>query len=703
MQHNKHFPAYIFIFIFSIATGFAKIVPESTANLAATHFIKANSAYFGLSDTKAVNFKKVNTIIKDSHVLYYEYLLSGNGFIFIAADDIVVPVLAYSNEKVIENEAKPIQFTEWMNNYNQQIEWCRNQQLQAPQEITDKWVQLVSGNTLSEKSKTAKNVDPLLPCIWDQSYPYNMLCPVDAAGNGGHVYAGCTATAMAQIMYFFRFPQIGTGYHSYVHPTYGLLEADFDTTDYHWNSMIDGGISQNHAIALLQYHCGVAVEMDYAPDGSGAGINMAGDGLKTYFGYSQNIETVNKSDFSSSAWLTKIKGNIDNNMPIEYAGYDTQGGGGHAFVLDGYQGTDYFHFNWGWSGSYNGFYYLTALNPASYNFINWQQAVFNIYPASNFPYFCSGLTTLTNTAGTIDDGSGPENYQNNSDCKWLIAPTDSVSAITLSFKKFDTESGFDKVIIYNGGDTTAPVLATYSGTTLPAAVTAIGNKMLIRFKTNGSNTASGWYASYTSTKPIFCSSNDTITAASGTIDDGSGPAPYNNMTNCKWFIAPQHATSITLHFNSFNLENGGDFLRIYNPLIDPPEVLGTYTGTTIPSDITSSGGKMLLAFFTNNANVNDGWEATYSSVFEGIEENTSNISYHIYPNPTSDIISITSVSEKIFSIDLKLYNIRGGLMLQKKIKSNSEENLSLASLSKGIYILKLTDSKETITKKIIIQ
>ena len=703
MHHNKHFIAYIFVFLFFISTAFAKIIPESKATLAAAQFVKANSAYFGLSDSKSISFKKVNTVVKNAQILYYEFLLPEKGFIIIAADDIVTPVLAYSNEKIADYTNKPIQFTEWMNNYSQQIEWCRNQQLDATPEIKQNWNRLISGNGISEKAKNPKSVEPLLQCTWDQGYPYNLFCPLDTAGNGGHVYAGCTATAMAQIMYFFRYPQIGTGYHSYIHPEYGMLEAYFDTTNYNWNAMTDGGYSVNRACALLQYHCGVAVEMDYAPDGSGAGIDWAGQGLKTYFGYSQNIETVSKSDFTNSAWLNKIRTNIDNNMPIEYAGFDTQGGGGHAFVVDGYQGTDYFHFNWGWSGSYNGYYYLTALNPGSYNFINWQQAVFNIYPASNFPYFCSGLTTLTNTTGTLEDGSGPEIYQNNSDCKWLIAPSDSITSITLNFKKFDTESGFDKVIVYNGSDTTSPILGTFSGATLPASLTSTGNRMLIRFKTNASNGSTGWYASYTTTKPVFCSSNDTITAASGTIEDGSGTAPYNNMSNCKWFIAPQHATSIILHFNSFNLESSGDFVRVYNPLTDPPVVLGTYTGTSIPADIISPGGKMLVAFFSNNTNVFDGWEATYSSVFDGIEEKTSNMAYHIFPNPTTDMITIETHGEQTLPINVKLFNTNGEQILNKIIPSNSEETLSLSSFRKGIYILQLSNSKEIITKKIVLQ
>ncbi len=702
MHQNKGLLIYISVFLFSINLLFAKQIPESIANQTAVNFIKANAAYFGITNTQNVQFKKVNTFSKNTKSVYYEFILGEKGFVIVAADDIVVPVLAYSNERISE-DYKPIQFTEWSNNVAAQIEWCRNNQVSPTSSITQHWEQLLSGHGVSEKSKSTKNVSALVPCIWDQSYPFNYYCPLDAAGNGGHCYAGCTATAMAQIMYYFRYPLVGTGSHSYTHQNYGLLEAKYDTTYYQWNAMVDAGNVLNKAISLLQYHCGVAVEMDYGPDGSGAGIDWAGNGLKTYFGYSQNIEYASMHDYSTTDWATKIRNNIDNFMPIEYAGYDTAGGGGHAFVLDGYQGTDFYHFNWGWSGNYNGYYYLTALNPSAYDFINWQQAVFNIYPASNFPYSCSGITTLKESSGTFEDGSGPVNYQNNLDCKWLIAPTDSVTSITLSFKRFDTEASFDKVIVYKGSDTSGTVLGTFSGSNIPSAMTTQGNRMFVRFITNGTNTSAGWYASYTTSKPIFCSGVDTITAPSGTITDGSGMAVYNNMTNCKWYIAPQNASSIIVHFNSFNVDNGGDHVLIYNAAVDPPVALFNFSGNTIPSDFTCPSGKMLLSFFTNNVSVSDGWEATYTSVFAGIDENTPNMNYKVFPNPTSDYINIQTSFEQNSILDVKLFNINGERILNKIIPSNTNEVLNLTSFQKGVYILKITTSKESLTKKIILQ
>ncbi|HIA37022.1 MAG TPA: hypothetical protein EYN89_09925, partial [Flavobacteriales bacterium] len=134
--------------------------------------------------------------------------------------------------------------------------------------------------------------------------------------------------------------------------------------------------------------------------------------------------------------------------------------------------------------------------------------------------YCSGTSNLTTASGSFDDGSGINDYNNSTDCSWLIQPT-GAAAITLSFSAFDTELNYDYVTVYDGTTTSANVLGTFSGNSIPGSVTSTGGDMLVRFTSDATTTAAGWSASYTSTTPTYCSGTSNLTTASGSFDDGS--------------------------------------------------------------------------------------------------------------------------------------------------------------------------------------
>jgi hypothetical protein len=208
------------------------------------------------------------------------------------------------------------------------------------------------------------------------------------------------ATAMAQVMKFWNYPTTGTGFHSYNHSKYGTLNANFGSTTYNWANMPNqltssSSSEQKTAVATLMYHCGVSVDMDYdvsANGGSGAYVisstppktHCAEYALKTYFGYKSTLQGIQKNDYTQTQWINLLKTELDASRPVLYAGF---GDGGHCFIADGYNNNNYFHFNWGWSGSCDGYFALNALNPESggigsgagtYN--NGQQAVIGIEP-----------------------------------------------------------------------------------------------------------------------------------------------------------------------------------------------------------------------------------------------------------------------------------------------------------------------------------
>ncbi|GEM_PF-1996743 len=353
----------------------AKIVNEQTAAKAAkNHYITYSKIQTGGNISVNLVFtKKIN-----NQPVYYIYNIGNNkGFEIIAAEDNVYPVLGYSFDgNFSEQQSQEADnFKYWMNNYTEQIVYARENSLQPDKFISSTWKELLQ-NTPAVKS--FDEVTALLTTTWDQGTYYNAMCPPASGGPGGHVYTGCVATAMAQVMKYHNHPAQGTGSHSYNCPGYGTQSANFGATTYEWSSMPNSVNSSNSAVATLMYHCGVSVDMQYSTSGSGAFSADARDALVEYFGYSPNAQLVSKNSFPIETFENKLKNEINLGRPVYYAGSGSAGG--HAFVCDGYQGTNHFHFNWGWSGYANGYYYLNNLNPGGYQFNQNQSAMFYVYP-----------------------------------------------------------------------------------------------------------------------------------------------------------------------------------------------------------------------------------------------------------------------------------------------------------------------------------
>ena len=221
--------------------------------------------------------------------------------------------------------------------------------------------------------------------------------------------------------------------------------------------MTDNVLQLSDPEALLSYNAAVAVDMSFGCDASGAYVSKVPNAFHSYFKYSSTVYYQNRSSDSTS-WKNQMRANLDLGEPLMYTGQGPDGG--HAWVCDGYQGSNFFHFNWGWGGYENGYFSINNIDPAPYTFNSSQGAVFSITPdPSYYPTYCSGPTTLNKYYfGSIEDGSGPvADYQNNSNCSWLIDIYDSISSITLSFDKFDLDPS-DQLNVYDGSDASAPML-----------------------------------------------------------------------------------------------------------------------------------------------------------------------------------------------------------------------------------------------------
>ncbi|MCB0638518.1 MAG: C10 family peptidase, partial [Lewinella sp.] len=235
--------------------------------------------------------------------------------------------------------------------------------------------------------KDLLNVEPLLTTRWDQPYPYNGLCPQDPF-SGQRAVVGCVATAMAQVMRYHAHPAQGAGFHSYNHPQFGTVSANFGATTYNWANMPNVVTNFNQDVALLSYHCGVSIEMEYGVDVSGvSSLSFVADALKQYFAYANTTTFVERNNFSTTTWIQMMKEELDNSRPVQYAGVGQAGG--HSWVMDGYDTGNFFHMNWGWGGYQDGYFTIDNLNPdlggtgaGSGGFNYYQQAVIGIAPAT---------------------------------------------------------------------------------------------------------------------------------------------------------------------------------------------------------------------------------------------------------------------------------------------------------------------------------
>lgn len=266
-------------------------------------------------------------------------------------------------------------------------------------------------NTVAPNTDKFKaTVAPLLQTTWNQSSPYNDLCP--EAANGTKYPSGCVATALSQIMKYHNYPETGQGEKQYsFKPADGegkLLYANFGETTYDWANMLNNYVkgqyteTQGLAVATIMLQCGVAVEMNYTPTGSGAYSTEARAGLINNFKYNNHLGILSRKYYSLNEWMNIVYSELNQDRPIYYAGSDkTQGG--HAFVIDGYDDQGMVHVNWGWGANGgNGYFDITLLNPSGYEFSVQQEMLIGIAkPDTDIAYESHLTSTYPLTVGKV--------------------------------------------------------------------------------------------------------------------------------------------------------------------------------------------------------------------------------------------------------------------------------------------------------------
>jgi hypothetical protein len=360
---------------------FAAQVPINEARTIAKNIYFERVQSFESISFESVVITEEFTYKSGDETIYYAFNIGKEkGWVIVSAIDNVFPVLAYSFKGSYNENDQHVSFKEQMNLYEKQIVQAIEKKVVPRIEVTNAWATYKKDNF--KPAKDIQTVGPWCETSWDQSPYYNDSCP------GGSV-VGCVATAMAQILRYFEHPVQGEGQHSYTHPAYGVQSANFGNTVYNYANMPMMLSGPNADVAQISYHCGVSVNMSYSPGGSGASMWSARDAFAMYFKYYPFSKMVQKGAYSDIYWKILIRAEHINARPVMYSGP------GHAFICDGFQYPDHFHFNWGWGGSYDGYYYMDNLTPGYYNFTNGQDAIIDNYP--------------DNTAKSAGDGSSRVN------------------------------------------------------------------------------------------------------------------------------------------------------------------------------------------------------------------------------------------------------------------------------------------------------
>lgn len=291
----------------------------------------------------------------EARSLYYVFNVGNDkGFVIVAGDDAVSPILAYADRGDFSEREMAPAAKAMLESYAQQIEMIQ----QNP--------------SLAVAASTSyAAIAPMVESQWNQSEPYNYMCPT-IEGEPGRSVTGCVATAMAQIMYYHKWPVAETKAIPAYQMSNGELIAGANPVTLDWDAMqstYTGSEAEDDpaakAVAQLMVLCGKGVQMAYSYYSSGAGDGAVVNALKSYFDYDGAIHRISRADYANADWEKAIYDELAAQRPVYLSGTSLSASGtvGHAFVCDGYDGQGLFHINWGWGGMSDGFFRLTLLNP----------------------------------------------------------------------------------------------------------------------------------------------------------------------------------------------------------------------------------------------------------------------------------------------------------------------------------------------------
>ena len=595
------------------------------------------------------------------------------GFVMVAADDAVRPILGYSLTGQFDPQRMPIQLVEWLGTYQQQIDWVRDNDGRSYATDVEAWKLLDSGQPL--KDATTDTVAPLLTTHWDQDEPYNELCP-------GNTVTGCAATAQAQLMKYWNHPVAGYSSHSYVHPTYGQQSAEFGHTFYDWNNMPDQPTivspdNVRRAVATLMYHCGVSLEMDYGTaeeGGSGAlglfemeGYPTINNALMNYFGYSRDMVVRYKNmpmmgqTFTNEEWRALLIADLRSNLPLVYTGAAVEGG--HAFVCDGFDSREYMHFNFGWSGIGDGFFPVDSISPGvggaggnvTYTFNMQNAALFGVVPDYDLRVSDTMLTFMS-TGGTDSliltlDPTINSNWSMECNAAWLSpehVDFNDAGWIHITVESFTVGTEREATITFRQGTKSVQVrvLQVNFDESEFCPLTVVMESTRGEGWQDGAHLTLQTHSGY-----VF----GTATLAEGELDSVLIPvAPHD--VYAVWYPGGGADRYINYQVKNQHGETMVDVERAYY-----------------------NGGTHFIE-----------WPCAHV----GIEPNVENGTWTVYPNPANDVLHVDGLPE---NGHIELYDALG-----RQVAMQQQSPLKLDGLSAGTYLLRIVTAEGIALQKVII-
>ena len=414
----------LFLFILLANRLLADNVTAEQAHALATDFFKTNVQTRSTAASPQLQLvwdgEDANTRSAGNLPAFYVFNSTDQkGFVIIAGDDVVMPVLGYSFTNSFVVDGMPSNLKSWMNGLKEQINEARETGLNTSDVVYEAWSG-VSDMTTGDVVKQYQTAE------WDQESPYNTLCPKI---EGTQTVTGCVATAISILMRYHQWPNAGTGtlpaysYEALVSGAKIHQNVSGRTLGhtYAWNDMPlqydrnSSEISKNE-VATLMYDCGVMAQSQFniaSAGGTGASTLTAVHGLAEYMNYNKSMLCLRREWYSDAEWIQMLENEIMTVGPVLYGGA-TLSNEGHQFILDGYTTENYFRVNWGWSGHSNGFFLISALNPDDQGaggstgggFIANQDALFGLKPAKGNSNYQTLLGMLAGKTGSGESYSG---------------------------------------------------------------------------------------------------------------------------------------------------------------------------------------------------------------------------------------------------------------------------------------------------------
>lgn len=501
----KKLPISLMILAMGAAPAFARQLSPAEALEALT----AN-APGGAMKAPASSLRLAYTVGDDNFKSCYIFNRGENaGFMVVAADDAVTPLLGYSDEGAFDPADIPANMKDFLAGYAAEIRWAS----QHPDMVRPR-----------KASPERDPIEPICKTEWSQEEPFNLQCPVMG---GYRAVVGCVATAMAQIMKVHNWPVKGVGSNSYSIRYGGQdynISSNFAAHTYDWANMLDtypytnsGTTAQQNAVALLMSDCGVAVNMNYSPQASGANGNVASYALVNNFNYDKGMRQLYRTSYYLNEWNDLAYSELVAGRPTLICGSNSEAG--HAFVCDGYSSDDFFHINWGWRGMSDGYFLLSVLDPeqqgtggSSDGYNNNQRMAVGIQPPTaqnqvaynliNTGGFSTGASSYQRSASVTfsADGGGFWNF--------TLIPGEVTG--TLGVKLVNTATNAASYICDDSFNFQAPFGSGYRTYTVPASKFPAAGSYVVTpaFKTS----AGKWVdinPDVTASSPMHCEATST--------------------------------------------------------------------------------------------------------------------------------------------------------------------------------------------------